>query len=422
MIKTLLLKEGVIMQRDRRNILLTSPIEWWDRSGWGTSIDVPAPIYGLDFLSENISTPHKLLQFPTWEEYISHLKSGEFTDVGISFLINHTDIVEEMIRKTREISDVRIVGGGHGAFNLKPVNDLFDGVCTGWGVEWLRKWLDEPLNVHSYRIPVSDMEFGFGPVRTTVGSIIGTAGCTMGCDFCQITEEYESPLQLATPSQAVAHIKENKRRFYFFQDDNFFLHRRWIEEFFSERQVQGVDTPWLTWGGTELLGKYDIPHLVDNGFTGVYIGYERSDLKKTSSAKEVTKELIDNDVLILGSFILGWEDQTKEDVQKEIEWAKSLNCDLYYFACYVPLPNTKNWRKFKDRIVENDPSKWGTGENLVWDHPSIEREWIEEKITEAYEMIDSNFMRIAKIVAKSQMNQKKASSKEAPRLLQEGIQ
>ncbi|MDY6931113.1 MAG: radical SAM protein [Halobacteriota archaeon] len=410
------------MYNEGRKILLTSPVGWWQRSGWGTSIDVPAPIYGLDFLSENISTPHKLLQFPTWEEYANHLKSGRFTDLGISFLINHTDIVEEMIYLAREISDVRIVGGGHGAFNMKPVNDLFDGICTGWGIEWLREWLNEPVNSGPYRIPISDMEFGFGPVRTTVGSIVGTAGCTMGCDFCQITEEYERPRKLVTPSQAVAHMKENERRFYFFQDDNFFLHREWIEEFFSERRAQGLATPWLTWGGTELLKKYEIPHLVENGFTGVYIGYERSDLKKSSSAEEVTQELIDNDVLILGSFILGWEDQTKADVEAEIEWAKSLNCDLYYFACYVPLPNTKKWESFKDRIVENDPSKWGTGENMVWDHPTIEREWLEWKIKEAYERVNSNFMRIAKIVAKSQMKVRKSSSKETPRLLQEGIQ
>ena len=174
------------MSDNGRKILLTAPIEWLRRTSWGTPIEVTASIYGLDVLEANIDTPHKLLRFPTWEEYIDCLKSGEFTDVGISFLLNHTDIVEEMIRKTREISDVKIVGGGHGAFNRKPVNEMFDGVSTGWGVEWLKEWLGEAVNTPPYRLPVSDLEFKFGPVDTTIGSIVGNAGCPFGCDFCHI--------------------------------------------------------------------------------------------------------------------------------------------------------------------------------------------------------------------------------------------
>lgn len=394
------------MLETNRKILLSAPIEWWKRTSWGTPIEVSASIYGLDFLAENINTPHSLLRFPTWEEYINCLNSGEYTDVGISFLLNHTDIVEEMVTKTREISDVKIVGGGHGAFNRKPVNDMFDDVSTGWGVEWLKKWLDEPIDTPPYKLPVSDLKFAFGPVNTTIGSIVGNAGCPFGCDFCQITMEYEKPMKLVTPAQAVAHMKENKRRFYFFQDDNFFLHKKWIREFFSERQEQSVDTPWLAWGGTELLSKFDIPELAENGFVGVWVGYERSDLTKTSTAEDVTKELIDNDILILGSFIIGWEDQTKEDIDREIDWAAALKCDLYFFACYVPLPNTAKWDHFKDRVVITEPRKWGSGEYMVWEHPNIERDWLENKLNDAYKRTKPNIMRIAKIVAKSQLERK----------------
>jgi hypothetical protein len=120
-------------------------------------------------------------------------------------------------------------------------------------------------------------------------------------------------------------------------------------------------------------------------------------------AEGITEELRDNDILILGSFILGWEDQMKDDIEREIEWALRLKCDAYFFACYVPLPNTSGGERLKDRVIEEDPSKWGSGEYLVWEHPNIEREWLEEKVREAYRRANPSIGRIARIIAKSQM-------------------
>ena len=313
--------------------------------------------------------------------------------MGISYLINHLDLVRETVEKVREISkNVKIWGGGHGVFSFPDFADrLFDGACVGWGVEWLKEKLGEPISNAPYRLPVSDinltLRFSKLPIlRLKIGNVVANVGCPKGCDFCQITKEYGGIIRVATPEQVVRHMKENRRRMYVFQDDNFFLHKRWIEDFFLEREKVGEKTPWYVWGSIDLMRNYDIGDLVENGFRGVFIGYERSDHPKSKEAEEITKELQNNGILIQGSFILGWKDQSEQDVEREIEWALSLKCDSYFFAIYMPLPRVSKGYE----LLENDPEKWvknykiGSGEMLSWKHPTLSKEWLEEKLRESY--------------------------------------
>ena len=92
--------------------------------------------FGLTFLAENLLTPTTVLDFPTLEEFQRELRTGNYTHVGVSFIVPNVDKARHMaafVRRT--LPQVKMFPGGHGAAieNLETLIPC-DGICRGEGV------------------------------------------------------------------------------------------------------------------------------------------------------------------------------------------------------------------------------------------------------------------------------------------------
>ncbi|HNV68608.1 MAG TPA: radical SAM protein, partial [Candidatus Ozemobacteraceae bacterium] len=99
--------------------------------------------FGLTFLAENLQTPTTVLDFPTFEEFERELRTGDYTHIGISFIVPNVDKARRMAETARRLAPrAKLYLGGHGAA-IEDLEQLIscDGICRGEGVTWLRQRL-----------------------------------------------------------------------------------------------------------------------------------------------------------------------------------------------------------------------------------------------------------------------------------------
>lgn len=109
---------------------------------------------------------------------------------------------------------------------------------------------------------------------------------------------------------------------------------------------------------------------------------------RVEQGRGLVKNAVKVGLQIHGCFIFGLPGDTKESVQKTIDFAKSLDLDSAQFFPLIPYPGTEayEWAKKNNYLITNDFSKWLTpkGEhNAVISTPQLSNKEIVELCDEA---------------------------------------
>jgi hypothetical protein len=332
--------------------------------------------WGLMMIQENISAPSTLLDFPTREAFARELTSRHYDVVGISSIIVNIGKVREMCRMVRELSpDSTIIIGGHVAATpgLKDTIDA-DHIVQGEGIAWMRSYLGEDLHA-PIRHPDIVSGFGFrvmgfqAPERkgSTAATIIPSVGCPMGCNFCttssffggkgKFTNFYETGQELFDlMCERERTLKANS---FFIMDENFLLNRTRAMELLALMQQHNKSWSFYAFSSVNAIRKYTIDELVQLGISWLWIGLEspHSTYKKLAGADtlQLTQELRQNGIKLLGSTIVGLEHHTPENIEEEIEYAIGHQTDFHQFMLYTPVPGTPLYREMTEqgRMLED---------------------------------------------------------------------
>ncbi len=154
------------------------------------------PSFGLYLMAENLDIPATVLDFPSWNDFTKEIDKGNYTHVGISFIVPNVLKAKRMAEYIRRQSpSTKIIVGGHGAAipNLRDILD-YDEVCRGEGVAWLRRYFGEDVKkpikhpvVHS-----AVRKFVYGaPILEMAGIILPGVGCQNSCSFCATSHKFE---------------------------------------------------------------------------------------------------------------------------------------------------------------------------------------------------------------------------------------
>jgi anaerobic magnesium-protoporphyrin IX monomethyl ester cyclase len=181
-------------------------------------------------------------------------------------------------------------------------------------------------------------------------------GCTMPCTFCSITGMYGSNFRCYAIDRVIADLKELQRRgteTVLLVDDNITLDavrfRKLAEaivnnglnsmEFLVQASVAGiVSDPEL------------IPALSRANFSMVFLGIEAVQMKnlqlfQKGDIREKTEEAVSllrrHDIGVMGGFIIGNPDDSREDIREVFRAARRLRIDLPYVQCVTPYPGTR---------------------------------------------------------------------------------
>jgi radical SAM superfamily enzyme YgiQ (UPF0313 family) len=317
--------------------------------------------WGIMMIQENIGGPSTVLDFPTREIFAKELKERQYDVVGISSIIVNVGKVREMCRMVRELSPQSVVVVGGHVSAIPGIEQMVDAdhFVRGDGIRWMREYLGEDADA-----PVRHPEIvsGFG-TRTmglkvptadggTAATVIPSVGCPMGCNFCTTSSFFggkgkylnfyntgEELFGVMTRLEAALNVRS-----FFVMDENFLLNRKRAMELLDRMKSAGKAWALYVFSSANAIRKYTMKELVELGISWIWMGLEspKSSYSKLEGADtlELTRELREHGIKLLGSTIVGLEHHTPENIREEIEHAVAHETDFHQFMLYTPVPGT----------------------------------------------------------------------------------
>jgi len=232
--------------------------------------------------------------------------------------------------------------------------------------------------------------------KTKIGVVTASRGCPYSCTFCSAKHIWGKSIRYRSPKNVVDEI-ESLINIYnvnaiVFNDDNFTANNKKAEAILDEIIKRKLNIKWGAGGG---LG---VNHLTDELIKKIYesgiaifnlafeSGSERT-LKKIKKAldlktsEEVVKKIRElGNAYIIGFFISGFHFETKEDIEKTIEFARSLDLDWILIRNYQAIPGSKIYDECLEKgYISSTDIKYGyplLTSNVNW--PNFSEEYILE--------------------------------------------
>jgi hopanoid biosynthesis associated radical SAM protein HpnJ len=210
--------------------------------------------------------------------------------------------------------------------------------------------LPSVIPVYERDLKIEDYFIGY--LRHPYISVYSGRGCKSRCTFCLWPQTVGGHrYRTRSVENVVNEIADAKRRFpqvkeFFFDDDTFTddLPR-------AEAIAEGLGKLGVVWSCN---AKANVPRktlekLKAGGLRLLLVGYESGDqqilhnIKKgmrIEVAEQFTKDCHDLGIAIHGTFILGLPGETRETMQKTIEWARKINPHTIQVSLAAPYPGT----------------------------------------------------------------------------------
>jgi hypothetical protein len=317
--------------------------------------------WGILMIQKNISAPCTVIDFPTREAFEAELTTGDYDIVGISSIIVNAGKVREMCQIIRRLAPrATIVVGGHVAA-IPEIETMVDAdhIVRGDGISWMRRFLGEddtapirhPEIVSGFGGRVMGMPLP-GDKGNTAATIIPSVGCPMGCNFCttsaffggkgKFLNFYDTGAELFEVMSAMEANLGVKS--FFMMDENFLLHKRRALQLLDCMKVHNKAWSLYVFSSANAISQYSMRELVELGVSWIWMGQEspHSSYVKLNGADtlQLTRELRQHGIKLLGSTIIGLEHHTPENIEEEIDHAVAHDTDFHQFMLYTPVPGT----------------------------------------------------------------------------------
>ncbi|MCL7387226.1 MAG: B12-binding domain-containing radical SAM protein [Thaumarchaeota archaeon] len=204
-------------------------------------------------------------------------------------------------------------------------------------------------------------------------SVISSRGCPFRCYFCASSRIFGGYWRGRSPRNVVEEIKLIHDKFGVknieFVDDTFTLNERRVEEICDEILRERLDISWGASSRVDSVNRELAEKMRRAGCWVVYLGIEsasqeildatgkRITMNQIAKAVRILKEA---GIKVLGSFILGFPEETIETAEQTITLAKKLDLDYAQFSILTPYPGTPlyEYAKQNNMLLTRDWSKF----------------------------------------------------------------
>lgn len=196
-----------------------------------------------------------------------------------------------------------------------------------------------------------------------------TRGCPYNCAFCTVTNIYGSKYRFRPVKEVVEDlIKYNGKKlgFALFVDDNIWANPSYAKELFREMIKRKLKVKWISQASLAQASDLELLKLAKKaGCCGLYIGYENinprsledahKQINKPEQFLQLTKNLHRAKIPVFGSFVFGFDSDTKETIKETVNFAIKANLDYAQFCILTPFKKTAIYEKLKKekRIIIN---------------------------------------------------------------------
>lgn len=204
---------------------------------------------------------------------------------------------------------------------------------------------------------------------TCVG-IETSRGCPFDCEFCSINLIAGKKYRSRPILEIVAEIESIQSPYLFFVDDSLALNPIKAKKLFTE--MAPFKKQWIGEGTATIAHDLELLRLMKNsGCKGLLIGFESVDknvqksMDKTNilqiSYSEVIRRFHDEGIPIYGSFVFGFDYETKEVFNRTLDFIMSLRMDGASLRILCPYPGTRFYKRLlrENRLIE--PKWWLKG-------------------------------------------------------------
>ncbi len=237
--------------------------------------------------------------------------------------------------------------------------------------------------------------------------ILTSRGCPYPCTFCAGNLVTGKKIRLRNIKSVVDEIEWLQNTYHFgefiIEDENFTFHKSHVLAFADEIKNRNIKCHFSFPNGVRLdkLDEEIISRLAEMGTYNVVLGLEsgsRETLTKMGKHwdfDEVRRKinlLHKYGILASGSFIVGYRDETMEDINKTIKYALSLPLNAAYFGNYLPLPGTKDFEILLHKgEIALDKIKWENYNSYTGELPYHPKDLSQKEFRRALKMVYLKF-------------------------------
>jgi anaerobic magnesium-protoporphyrin IX monomethyl ester cyclase len=205
-------------------------------------------------------------------------------------------------------------------------------------------------------------------------SIVSSRGCVYRCRFCACTQFARNtwrPRSVENTMEELRFLASEGYRQFIFVDDSFTLNQKRVIELCRNMRKEKLDMDWICEGRVDHFSYEMFREIAKAGCRILYFGIESGNQRildyynkqitpqqSRTAVKTARKAGVD---VIIGSFIVGAPDETREEIQNTIEFAKQIPIDFPQFNILGAYPGMDVWNDFEMNGLLNDDAYWETG-------------------------------------------------------------
>jgi len=233
-------------------------------------------------------------------------------------------------------------------------------------------------------------------------------GCPNRCEFCTISSLYSKgvrPLE-----NVIREVNNISAKEIFIYDSNLTWHMKYNKKLFSE--LKKFNKRWQANGTVNILGENEelLTLAKDIGLFGWFIGFESVSQKslddinkkhnKVVNFGKAIKKINSHGMIIVGSFIFGFDGDTPDIFDNTIKAIDEWGIDMAEFHILTPFPGTVLFDRLKNegRILTEEWDKYSYA-NVVFEPKNMSKQELFEgtrKVAKKYHSIFKIFKRTFK--------------------------
>ena len=304
------------------------------------------------------------------------------TDVFcLSLMTSNAPRGYELADRIHEKSRARvIVGGMHPTWRPQEALEHADQVIVGEGEKVILDVIEGRITDRIVQgIPLENVDdapfpdYSILKTPCTAANVISTRGCPYRCTFCTTSRMF-APYRQRSVDNVMAEIRMYKNmgfRYMNFEDDNFTADKARAKEICRRMIAEGLTfRETFFFGRTDLADDEELMQLLhDAHLTRVLIGIESLNQNALNSIHK--GQNIENirragaacekyHIRMIASIVLGLDEDTMADMDRSVEFARSIHAYQLQPAILTPFPGTPVFEQLEaeGRMITHDWSRF----------------------------------------------------------------
>jgi anaerobic magnesium-protoporphyrin IX monomethyl ester cyclase len=205
-------------------------------------------------------------------------------------------------------------------------------------------------------------------------SVLHSRGCVHNCKFCccnQFSRGRWRDRSIDNTVEELSMLQDEGYQQFIFVDDTFTLNPNKTIKLCRNMRKEGIDMEWICEGRVDSGSHEMFREMVRTGCKIMYFGIESANQRILDYYdKKITPQQTEDAVrkarragidLIVGTFILGGPDETREEIQNTLDFAQKLPMDIPQFNILGAHPGMQIWTEMKQKGYIDEEEHWETG-------------------------------------------------------------